>query len=464
MMPQRKPNAMDGYVRVSRRMGREGPGYISKDVQREAIERWADYRGINIATWHVDEDESGGTQDRPGIVAALKRVEAGETDGIACWRLNRFARNVSEALRDVKRVQVAGGVLAFIEEDIDPTGPFGEFLLTVLLAVNALELNNFKAGWRSAKSRAIERGAHIGPTPFGYVRRDDGTLEIDPDRGPIVSEVFAIAARDGLDAAKTFLRAHVPERTWTAWTVRRFLGNHTYLGRVAYGDDLVCADAHGALVSRAIFERVKHVLEGRVIPRRAKGVFPLSGVAACGTCGGHMIGGRGGADKRRVYRCAGRCAQPATVSADPLEAYVVALLRDAFQHPGFRVGGDDNPAVATAEAALLEAEVLLDEFASNMETQKLLGHRYHHHLEQRVAAVDSGREQLRKAMSNSAAPRVVVPAELWDELEPAELAEVLRGGIETVLIDPGRRPLGERVRVVPKGMDRPVLASAQDAQ
>ncbi len=97
----------------------------------------------------------------------------------------------------MKRVQAAGGVLAFIEEDIDPTGPFGEFLLTVLLAVNALELNNIKAGWRTAKSRAIERGAHIGPTPFGYLRRDDGTLEVDPERGPIVSEAFAIAAATG---------------------------------------------------------------------------------------------------------------------------------------------------------------------------------------------------------------------------------------------------------------------------
>jgi hypothetical protein len=176
-----------------------------------------------------------------------------------------------------------------------------------------------------------------------------------------------------------------------------------------------------------------------------------------------MIGSRGGADKRRVYRCAARCAQPANVSADPLEAHVVALLRDAFQHPGFRVGSE-NPAVATGERELIEAESLLDEFASNMETQRLLGHRYHHHLEQRVDAVDVAREQLREAMAHDAVVRVVMPAELWDDLEPAELAEVLRGGIETVLIDPGRRPLGERVRVVPKGMDRPALAGAQDAQ
>jgi len=95
-----KPRRMDGYVRVSRRMGREGPGYISPDVQREAIQRWAEYRGVEIVAWHFDEDESGGTQNRPGLRAAMDRVERRETDGIACWRLNRFARNVSEALRD----------------------------------------------------------------------------------------------------------------------------------------------------------------------------------------------------------------------------------------------------------------------------------------------------------------------------------------------------------------------------
>jgi hypothetical protein len=55
------PKRFDGYVRVSRRMGRKGPGYISPTVQREAIARWAEYRGVEIAAWHVDEDESGGT-------------------------------------------------------------------------------------------------------------------------------------------------------------------------------------------------------------------------------------------------------------------------------------------------------------------------------------------------------------------------------------------------------------------
>ena len=39
-----QPTPMDGYV--------------------EAIERWAEYKGVTIAEWHVDEDETGGAQER----------------------------------------------------------------------------------------------------------------------------------------------------------------------------------------------------------------------------------------------------------------------------------------------------------------------------------------------------------------------------------------------------------------
>ncbi len=455
------PQRMDGYVRVSRRMGREGPGYISKEVQRAAIQKWADYRGVQIAEWHEDEDESGGTQDRPGLRRIMDRIESGETDGIACWRLNRFARNVAGAVGDVKRIQAAGGVLAFVEEDIDPTGPFGEFILTVLLAVSELELNNVKAGWKTAKARAVERGAHIGPAPFGYLPRDDGTLDVDRKRGAIVTEAFAVAAREGLPATVAFLRGHVPERTWTAFTTRRFVACRTYLGRVDYGD-LVCEDAHDALVTRAIFEAANHGI-GEVGERRLPaGDFPLSGVAECGSCGGHMVGGRGGSDKRRVYRCANRCEAPTVVSADLLEPHVVGELREAFRHPGFQVGSV-SPDTDAAVAAVEEAERELDAFASDLKARRRLKHRYDRHLEQRVAAVENAEEALRAALAQAEHARVVVPDELWDDLQPAELTEVLRAGLETVIVARGRRPLAERVRVVPKGLDGGALAGPEDA-
>jgi site-specific DNA recombinase len=300
-----KPRRLDGYVRVSRRLGREGPGYISPEVQREAIQRWADCRGLEIAAWFVDEDESGGTQDRPGLRAIIERIENGDTDGIAVWRLNRFARNVAGAIQEVERIQNAGGVLASIEEDIDPTGPFGNFILTVLLAVASLERDNLVAGWKTAKGRAVERGAKISRTPLGYQRRDDGGIEPDPKTAPIVLEAFTRAAQDGLPGTIDYLRESAPERTWTTFTVRRTLANRCYLGESRSGE-LVNVGAHEAIVPRGIFEAAQHDVDDDRRTRPAA-AYPLSGVARCAACGERMVGGRGGrapdGTGLRVYRC-----------------------------------------------------------------------------------------------------------------------------------------------------------------
>lgn len=56
---------MDGYIRVSRVGGRGGDSFISPDVQREQIAAWTKLRGVTIAAWHEDLDQSGGSIDRP---------------------------------------------------------------------------------------------------------------------------------------------------------------------------------------------------------------------------------------------------------------------------------------------------------------------------------------------------------------------------------------------------------------
>src|SRR5829696_109488 len=121
-MMTKGPQRMDGYVRVSRRMGRKGPGYISPNVQREAIERWAEYRDVKIVQWHEDEDESGGTQDRPGFDAARNRALNGETGGIVSWKIDRFSRFTEGGLRDLRLLEDEGADLAFVVEDVDTSG------------------------------------------------------------------------------------------------------------------------------------------------------------------------------------------------------------------------------------------------------------------------------------------------------------------------------------------------------
>ncbi|MGA2320027.1 MAG: hypothetical protein ABSG95_04700 [Solirubrobacteraceae bacterium] len=49
-----KPTRTDGYIRVSRVLGRAGDSFISPAVQREQIEGWAKLRGVEIDAWHED--------------------------------------------------------------------------------------------------------------------------------------------------------------------------------------------------------------------------------------------------------------------------------------------------------------------------------------------------------------------------------------------------------------------------
>jgi site-specific DNA recombinase len=165
---------LDGYIRVSRVGGREGEGYISPPVQREAIEAYAGDLGGEIVAWHDDQDYSGGNVERPGFQRVLERLREGQTDGIVVMRIDRFARSVADGAAIVRAITDRDQVFASCHERIDPRTPEGKYMLNSFLANAELFLDQGKASWFTAKARAVARGAHIGPTPIGYRRIPKG--------------------------------------------------------------------------------------------------------------------------------------------------------------------------------------------------------------------------------------------------------------------------------------------------
>lgn len=455
----KKPKTMDGYVRVSKRMGREGPGYISPKVQREAIERWADYRGIKIVKWHIDEDHSGGTQDRPGIREAISRVEAGQTEGIACWRLNRFARNVSDAIKDVERIEAVGAHLALVSEEIDTTGPFGKMILTILLAVATLERDNITEGWRTARNEAIARGVSIARPPLGYVRGDDGILTIDPVDGPLMKRVFRVVATEGVPAATAILRKEKPDRTWTTTRVRGLLSSRAYVGEVSHGE-ITNPKAHRAIVTRGEWEAAQ--VPAKRKRKNIEGSFPLSGVMLCGGCKRPMVGSAtaqasGGTTRRyRVYRCkysagaGGPCPEPAVVSAERAEEYVKKEWERLMAGGGWKVQDEPETDVQGAQDALDEAEAELQAFASDMTLRKGLGVRYHKEVERRVEAVEQARAILIEQTRDNLERQQILPQEVIDD--PSRFGEAVRRVFRSVEVLRGRGlPIDRKIVLWPYG-------------
>jgi DNA invertase Pin-like site-specific DNA recombinase len=86
---------------VSDTAGRNGDGFISPDVQRETIQRLAVASGLRLGEVVEELDVSGGKKiDRRELGRLVRKVEAGESEGIIFWRLSRFSRSLQHFLQD----------------------------------------------------------------------------------------------------------------------------------------------------------------------------------------------------------------------------------------------------------------------------------------------------------------------------------------------------------------------------
>jgi hypothetical protein len=347
---------------------------------------------------------------------------------------------------------------------------------TFLLALARYQWRTLAESWEDAKGRALDRGAKIGPTPFGYRRRDDGTLEEHPERAAIVREAYRLA-RQGVPAVVEYLdglglvheegkRAGRP-LSWTAFTVRRLLANPSYIGEQRYGDRIV-EGSHPALVTRAVWQLAQHEAPER---REAPADFPLSGIARCSTCGCPMVGGRGGKGLR-TYRCAaslahakrrGRsCPAPATMVAHRLEEHTDAVLRSWAETHGALVL--DTPAEGDELVALLAAAEEGDaELAAFVELTPARSPGYAEGMARRQAEADDAWAAYRDAdAAASSRGRIISGLDRLDALEPEAWGQFVRDVVEAVEVKRGRGPVDGRVRVIIRDAPAPELPELPD--
>src|SRR5688572_30718210 len=115
------PLAVDGYDRVSKVGGRASRRLISPALQREQIHAWATTRGARVLEVFEELDESGARADRPLLQEAIRRVEAGVSQGVVVAVLDRFGRSLVDSRALIDRIQVAGGTFVAVQNGLDLT-------------------------------------------------------------------------------------------------------------------------------------------------------------------------------------------------------------------------------------------------------------------------------------------------------------------------------------------------------
>ena len=340
----------------------------------------------------------------------MERIRAGETGGIAVARLDRLSRaGVGGALKLVEEIQEHGGVLAAIDLGIDPTTVFGEFALTIMLALARMERRRITETWEEAQRRAVDRGIHIASrTPTGYVRRADGTLEPHPEWARVITEVFRRRAEgaswralaDLLNGAGVIGPYDSPY--WRTRAVEHIIRNPVYLGEARSGRHRR-AGAHEPLIDRATWEAAQ-VARGESVPRSEEGAL-LSGILRCAGCRYIMkpdkMTLRSG-ERVRTYRCrgehaAGRCEARTAVLGSVIEPWVERRL---FELLGERRAEALGAGLDTAELEreLRDAEAELVAFRDDERIVGALGpDRFVEGLELRAARVDDAQSAMTEA-------------------------------------------------------------------
>jgi site-specific DNA recombinase len=446
------PTVMDGYVRVSRVMGREGESFHSPEDQRERIEAWAKSRGIEIAEMHVDLDESGGVLSRPGLDRLMERIRSGATGGVAVAYVDRLSRaNVADALKVVEEIHDHGGKLAALDLGIDPTSAFGEFGMTVLLALGRMQRRRVTDTWDSSVSRAVARGAFPALAPFGYVKDDSKRLHPCPDDAPYARAIFL---RRGTGETWASIAQWLndsgakPRRAdeWTPSTVKDIVRHEVYLGTVAKQGHRN-ENAHEPLVSTAEWRKAQNVHS--IVANTSGEGFLLAGLLRCAGCSYGMAGSSYGSKatgQTRQYVCkrrhgSGTCTCSANINASRVEPFIIDQFFarvDALAVAPIK----EAPEIDAADAALAAAESVLVEYRDNPDIQAVLGlDGYIAGLNVRQDAVASAAADVREAHRKASGVDLPAAAELresWPTLTVGEQRRLLGEVIDVAFVKRGR--------------------------
>src|SRR4051812_42961505 len=151
-----------GYIRVStEEQASEG---ISLDAQRAKLEAYARLYDLDLVAVEVDAGASAKTLERPGLRAALARLEAGDVEGLLIAKLDRLSRSVLDwnTLIESHFGPAGGRQLFSVADSIDTRTAAGRLVLNVLMSVAQWERETIVERTRDAMAHKRTRSERVG--------------------------------------------------------------------------------------------------------------------------------------------------------------------------------------------------------------------------------------------------------------------------------------------------------------
>jgi site-specific DNA recombinase len=356
------------YCRMSR--DRVGAG-LGIDRQRQDCEALAERLGWTVISVHSDNDLSAYSgKPRPGYKALLAEITAGKVDAVLAWHTDRLHRSPRE-LEDYIDLCEAHKITTQTVRagSLDLTNASGRMVARMLGAAARQEVELKSERTKRAKLQSAEAGKWLGGTfPFGWTRRDDGSVILDK---PVARRIQKATAdilsgvslgsitREWNEAG--FATANGGK--WTYTKMRAVLLRARNAGLIELNGEIVGKAAWPAIENEDSWRALRRMLSdpSRRRSQSTRRKWLLAGIAVCGKedCAQPLrsasVDTTRAIARRAVYRCPESHVSCDAVELDKLVTKQVLAMR---RSPRFWQRFNEAASADEARSAELQDEAL----------------------------------------------------------------------------------------------------------
>lgn len=297
----------------------QAKGY-SLDIQADNLTKYCERNSIAVLKT-FKEDHSAKNFNRPAWKEFLEflKKNKGEIDHLLVTSWDRFSRNLTDALIELRKLDNLGVSVLAIEQPIDMSIPENKAMLALYLALPEIDNDRRSIKVTEGMYAAKKSGRWSGSAPLGYrnTRDENNKPHIVPgDKAHIVQFAFERVIKGDSQAIvleKLKSKGHSITRSNLSLLLRKPI----YMGKIqlrAFKDApaMLVDGLHDKLITERDFLRVQEILSENLRLKRKptmysqNGNLALRGMILCSCCGEKLTGSgsrsRNG-DRHFYYHC-----------------------------------------------------------------------------------------------------------------------------------------------------------------